>query len=189
MYRHEGYLDKAEQLQNHNRKVFSDHGVEQILYFATGCGSQLEQGDFAAPVREAGGFIASLEQLARFRASIDYRVAIHKPCSLDSNRDWAMMLQLIKAIAGEHLVELPGNDSCCGSAGLHLLKYPQTARQLLEPKLQSLLEIAPKIVLTANTGCALHFYNGTKASALDIEVMHPAEWVSQLFLQENGNLD
>ena len=190
LYRHEGYLDKAERLLDNNRKVFIEHGVDQILYFATGCGSQLEQADFPMPISEATHFIASLEEIAQFRASIDQKIAIHKPCSLDSSsEDWNIMLRLIQAIAGEHLVELPNNDSCCGSAGLHLLKYPQTARQLLEPKLQALLEIAPSLLLTANTGCALHFYNAIKESAVDIEVMHPAEWVSRLFLQDRGNID
>jgi len=190
LYRHEGYLDKAEHLLDNNRSAFIDHDVDQILYFATGCASHLEQADFSMPLNEATHFIASLEEVAQFRASIDHNIALHKPCSLESSsEDWIIMRQLIQAIAGEHLVELPNNGSCCGSAGLHLLKYPQTARQLLEPKLQSLLEIAPRLLLTANTGCALHFYNGIKENALDIEVMHPAEWVSRLFLQDKGIID
>jgi len=185
IYQHEGHADRAGQLLANNRQVFIDNGVDEIIYFATGCGSWLKQGDFSVPVTEATRFIASLDEVARFRASINDKIAIHKPCSVDSSdSDWDIMLQLVRAIAGEQLLELPANDSCCGSAGLHLLKHPQAARQLLEAKLQSLTDIAPQILLTANTGCALHFYNAIQGCGLDTEVMHPAEWVSGLLLQE-----
>lgn len=190
MYQHEGFLDKADQLLDNNHKVFIEHGVDQILYFASGCASQLKKGDFPMEISEATHFIASLEEVVKLRATIDQKIAIHKPCSLgNSSPEWHMMLQLIRAIAGDQLVELPDNHSCCGSAGLHLLKHPQTARQLLEPKLESLREMAPTLLLTANTGCALHFYNGIKDNALDIEVMHPAEWVSGLLLQDKAIID
>jgi glycolate oxidase iron-sulfur subunit len=184
IYQHEGHSHKAKRLLEKNRQVFIENDVEQIIYFASGCGTWLKQGDFSVPVTEATRFIASLDEVARFRASIEGKIAIHRPCSVDnSGKDWDIMLQLIQAIAGEQLVELPANDSCCGSAGLHLLKHPQAASQLLAPKLQSLMDIAPTKLLTANTGCALHFFNGLEKSGLDIEVMHPAEWVSGLLLQ------
>ncbi|MBT8438196.1 MAG: (Fe-S)-binding protein [Gammaproteobacteria bacterium] len=184
IYQHEGHSDKAERLLQKNQQVFYHEDVEKVIFFASGCGTWLKQGDFSMPVIEATRFIASLDEVARFRASIEGKIAIHRPCSLDSSgKGWDIMLQLIQAIAGEQLVELPGNDSCCGSAGLHFLKHPQAARQLLAPKLQSLMDIAPRKLLTANTGCTLHFYNGIEERGLDIEVMHPAEWVSGLLLQ------
>jgi glycolate oxidase iron-sulfur subunit len=187
IYQHEGYLEKAEQLGKSNQQIFSELGVEQVIFFATGCGSQLiqKQSDFPMPIIEATHFIASLEEVTQFRGSVTGKIAIHKPCTLQRNSDnWSSMLGLVKAIAGDLLVELPANDTCCGSGGLHQLKYPQAASQLLESKLESLREISPEILLTSNTGCSLHFYNGIIKSGLDIRVMHPAEWVSHLLLSD-----
>jgi glycolate oxidase iron-sulfur subunit len=187
IYQHEGHQDKAERLLDKSIRAFAGHALHQIIYFASACGSRLRQGNFDAPVSEATRFIASLDEIIRFRTSIESKIAIHKPCSMNNTGDdWKLMIDLVRSIAGDLLVELPGNNTCCGAAGLHLLKYPEPARQLLEPKLKALQETGPGIVLTANTGCMLHLYNGLKEQGLDIQVMHPAEWISGLILEKQS---
>jgi len=93
-----------------------------------------------------------------------------------------MMLELVKKLAGNHHTELPDNQICCGSAGLHLLKHPHAANQLMQPKLAALKQLKADILLTANTGCALHFRNTVRDAGLSLRVMHPAEWVSEQIL-------
>jgi glycolate oxidase iron-sulfur subunit len=183
MHYHEGYQQQADQLAKKNRLVFDALRADAILYFASGCGSHLSaQGQFDTPVQEATQFLASLLQDIGpiHSATNGQKIAIHSPCTLRNKTDaWPVTLRLIQQIAGSRAVELPENEFCCGGAGLHLIKHHDAAQQMLAPKLAALKEMQADVLLTSNTGCALHFGNAIHAAGLSTQVMHPAEWLSQ----------
>ena len=186
MHRHEGYADRADRYLNQNLDCFNAHELDHILYFASGCGAQLHQfgEQFTAKVIEVTAFISGIEAIKTFRADNTSTIALHSPCSLrNQTTAWPMMLDLLKSILGDQLIELPENDMCCGSAGLHQLKYPDIASSLLQPKLDALAELKPDILLTSNTGCAMHFAKGIENSSMGVKVMHPSEWIAGEFLK------
>ena len=57
-------------------------------------------------------------------------------------------------------------------------KAPDFAKQKAQEALQ---EINADILLTANTGCAMHFRQSIRMAALDVRVMHPAEWIAMQY--------
>ncbi len=184
MHQHEGYLQDADNLSDNNIRVFKQEKLDAIIYFASGCAAQLlkSRQQFSAPLMEASAYLATLKLPAVDKPA--HKIAIHSPCTLKNQTDaWPVMIELVKKFAGNQLVELPENQICCGSAGLHLLKHPHTANQLMQPKLEALEQLKPDILLTANTGCALHFRNTIRDAGLNIRIMHPAEWVSEQLLK------
>lgn len=184
MHQHEGYLTDADSLLSRNLKAFNSLKLDAIIYFASGCGAQLQKRlkQFNVPVLEVTEFLASVS-LPEVEPAGSEKIVIHSPCTLRNHgNSWPVMLELVRKLAGHNLIELPDNHLCCGSAGLHMLKHPHKAMAYMQPKLASLKEIKPDVLLTANTGCALHFKNAIRDSGLDIHVMHPSEWVSKRLL-------
>ena len=189
LHRHEGYAGKADGYLHQNLDCFNGLELHQVLYFASGCGAQLHQFEkkFTAPIMEVTAFMAGIKAIETFRVNNTDKIVLHSPCSLRyQTQAWPKMRQLLQSMLGDQLTELPENDLCCGSAGLHQLKYPDIASSLLKPKLDALASLTPDILLTANTGCAMHFAKGIEKSSLPVKVMHPAEWIAGLFLK-SGN--
>jgi glycolate oxidase iron-sulfur subunit len=80
---------------------------------------------------------------------------------------------LLARIPELELAPLAGNDQCCGAAGSYMLTQPAIANELRQPKLEALREQQPALLISNNSGCALHLAQGMKAQGLDIEVIHP----------------
>jgi len=182
MFAHEGYAEDAASLLHKNIAAFKQAKADAIIYFASGCGAHLlqSQDQFDVPFIEATTFVANLLEHVELPnlPRPTQKIALHSPCSLRNQTDsWPTMLNLLKQLAGEQLVELPGNAICCGSGGLHSLKHLKASKAILQPKLDVLADLIPDVLLTANTGCALHFRTGLEQAGLDIPVMHPVQWI------------
>ncbi|MGB7550151.1 MAG: (Fe-S)-binding protein, partial [Chromatiaceae bacterium] len=113
-------------------------------------------------------------------APLPQRVAVHVPCS-QRNRlgDEDAAFALLRRIPGISLVPLPDNAFCCGAAGTYLLQRPVLSRVLLAPKIASLAAIQAPILVTTNTGCALHLAAGAQEAGLQVEVLHPVELIDR----------
>jgi glycolate oxidase iron-sulfur subunit len=48
---------------------------------------------------------------------------------------------------------------------------------LLAPKIQAVRAIGNRILVTTNTGCALHLAAGAREAGLGLEVLHPVELI------------
>ncbi len=181
-----GEREEAERLAGVNRQAFAATGVDSMVTIASGCGSHLaeygERGP-AMPCR-VWDISAYLRQLPQIRQLIfrplEKRVAIHTPCTLKNVLGQADAPQeLLQTIPGIDLFPLPENGLCCGAAGRHLLTQPEIAEELRKDKLAALEKSRPEILVTSNTGCALHLAAGIRSSGLEIAVMHPVELLAQ----------
>ena len=106
------------------------------------------------------------------------RVAVHLPCTLRNVlREHGAMLELLCRVPGTEVVELDGNERCCGAAGSHMITHPEAADALLAPKVEAVRRLAPAAIITANIGCSLHFQAGLRKAGLDVPVLTPAEWI------------
>src|SRR5215475_15899951 len=80
----------------------------------------------------------------------------------------------ISAIPGLELVELD-SDTCCGSAGVHNLLEPESAREIGERKVDSVLAAAPDLLVSANPGCTLQIQMLLRERGRDVRTAHPIE--------------
>ncbi len=154
-----------------------------ILFSASGCGASLVEygrhgeagADFA---RRATDIVSFLAQASGWDgldiAPLTQTIAVHEPCSARNVlRNGADTHRLLQRIPGAQFVPVPGNDQCCGAAGLYFLSQPQMARELLGDKVQAVRAKAPDLVVSTNYGCARWLQKGLREAGGSMEVLHP----------------
>ncbi|MFP4640531.1 MAG: (Fe-S)-binding protein [Guyparkeria sp.] len=185
MHVHGGEPDPAEALRERNARVFLDAGVNEVVVLGTACRSELAalESSHDLRIREVTEWLLETDP-ADWPAmqTPGWRIAIHTPCSQRNHLGQAGATRaLLERIPGLELVEIDGNERCCGAAGMHVLLYPEQARTLRAPKLASIASLAPDFVVSANVGCATHLAGGT-----DVPVIQPVELLAAAF-ERGGN--
>jgi glycolate oxidase iron-sulfur subunit len=192
LHAHAGRRETARRLARHNLGVFEEAGpLDWIATDAAGCGATLrEYGDlvpggraaaFAARVRDVSEVLAELG-LPPARAAVSERIGVHDPCHLaHAQRVREAPRALLRALPGAVVVDLPGSDRCCGSAGIYNLTRPAMAQSLLEQKMQAVESVQPTVVAVANPGCLLQMQWGARQRGLGARMVHPVELVARAY--------
>ena len=89
--------------------------------------------------------------------------------------------ELLRAIPGVELVELPEAAWCCGSAGVYNITQPEMSLALLERKMKQIAATGAKIVATGNPGCIGQIRYGAKRFGVDVEVAHPVTLLARAY--------
>jgi glycolate oxidase iron-sulfur subunit len=102
------------------------------------------------------------------------RVALQDSCHLrNGHRVHAQPRALIAAVAD--LVAVPGEASCCGSAGTYSLLRPRDSRRILEPKLDAFEAAGVDYLVAVNPGCLRQLQNGLRRRRSRVRAVHLAE--------------
>ncbi|RMD79954.1 MAG: (Fe-S)-binding protein [Gammaproteobacteria bacterium] len=186
---HAGEAARAARLAQTNRRAFEGLGVEAVLAAASGCAAQLaEGGKLGVPVRELAGFLAERlgervgeQENTRLRLRpLRARAAFHTPCTLAFPlRGAEGPRRLLEAVPELEVVPLEGPRGCCGAAGAHLLERPEQADELGRPLIEALRRSGASLLLTSNTGCALHLRQLARRAGLRVAVLHPVELLAR----------
>ncbi len=185
LHLHSGLPEKTVELMGQNIKAFAgDTGP--ILCAASGCTATLDEyAKYRENDKSADRFSARVSDLNQFLAGLTWpsditfrplnkRIAVHNPCSLTNVlRQEDRPYTLLAHIPGAKIIPLPDNSLCCGAAGTYHLTQTRIARQLRAPKIDHLRQLAPDILVTSNSGCAMYLAAGIREAGLAIEVMHP----------------
>jgi glycolate oxidase iron-sulfur subunit len=172
---HHGNPQQAKQQAAINRSAFGNQPLDAILFTSTGCGVQLiEQSEPGTPCIEFCDFVLQSLTLKKLPLKpLAEEVMLHHPCSLSNVIQGSNAVEaLLMTIPGfKHQTLAPG---CCGAAGSHRIREPQTADTLRQPKIEALQQSGATTLITTNYGCALHFAEGVELTGLTIEIIHPA---------------
>lgn len=191
---HAGVRDVAEELAQKNLQAFGGDSFDAILTNAAGCGSTLKEypdllaagAGHATEVRErAQAFSAKVRDVTEFLAALGLAMPLHEVRLRVTYQDSCHLAhgqkvreaprQLIRAVPGVELVEMPFADHCCGSAGVYNVTHTQTALTLLEEKMRSIQSTGAQAIVTANPGCILQLRAGAARHATRHEVLHVFE--------------
>ncbi len=173
---HHGNPQQAEALAAVNRGAFGSEPLDAILFTSSGCGVQLvEHGDLPAPCIEICDFLLQNPRISQLELEASgERISLHHPCSLTNVLNGSAAVEkLLQLIPGIKPLPLGPDSSCCGAAGSHRLREPETADRLRAPKLDALHEAGADLLVTTNYGCALHLAEGMEKRGTPIEVIHP----------------
>ena len=185
MHAHGGQPEPADALRERNAHVFLDAGVSDVVVLGTACRSELAalESEHDIRIREITEWLLETDPADwPVMQTPGWRIAIHTPCSQRNHLGQAGATRaLLERIPGLELVEIDGNERCCGAAGMHVLLYPEQARTLRAPKLDSIIDHRPDFVVSANVGCATHLAGGT-----DVPVIQPVELLAAAF-ERGGN--
>ncbi len=167
LYQHNGDTETAQQCM---RKNFAAFGHDTIVSVATGCGAHWQQ----AGARHCDIHDFLLQQDGLTFAPLDATVALHTPCTACAALEQAdAPLRLLRQIPRLKVTALPDKTGCCGAGGAHVLKSLETGEMLIREKVADLRASGARMLLTSNTGCAMHFRRALRAQDTDIPVMHP----------------
>jgi len=168
-------------------EAFERAGVDVIAINSAGCGSNMKEYGhllrddekfaerakvFAAKCRDISELIAELGIDAPINP-LRFKIAYHDSCHLQHAQGICTQpRQLLKAIPGLALIDLPEAATCCGSAGVFNLLEPETARQLADRKAQYVIHSGAQALVSANPGCLLHIASGLKRAGHALPLFH-----------------
>jgi glycolate oxidase iron-sulfur subunit len=161
-----------------------------------GCGAQLKSLDHvlaASPqwhkrahavvtrMRDITELLAAVG-LTRTPGALPYRVTYHDPCHLlNAQKLRQPPRQLLAAIPGLKIVDLPETDVCCGAAGAYNLAQPAMAETLGQRKVANIKTTNATVLATANVGCALQIERHLAKAGITVRVCHVIELLDESY--------
>lgn len=194
---HAGLRDEARELARRNIDALLGGGYDAIVTNAAGCGSTLKEYDellehdedyrararqFRNLVRDVNEFLAGVELNRADMRPLPYRVTYQDSCHLaHGQKIRAAPRQLLKAVPGLTLREMPNADICCGSAGIYNVVHNDMAMEILERKMDGVNLVDPDVIVTANPGCMLQLRAGAKLYGRGQRVAHVVEILDEAY--------
>lgn len=194
---HAGIRDQARALARRNiDAVLAIPGLDAIITNAAGCGSTLKEYDelfehdpaylekahrFTALMKDVTEFLGSIElntEMTPVQATVTYQDSCHLA---HGQKIRNAPRQLLRAIPGLRLREMPLADICCGSAGIYNVLHTGLSMDILQKKMDNVTLAHAEIVATANPGCMLQLEAGVRKWGHGERVMHVIELLDQAY--------
>jgi glycolate oxidase iron-sulfur subunit len=193
---HSGRETEAAAFARRTIATFEQAGVDAIVINSAGCGSAMKEYDrlmggmepagggsgwpgraaeMSGKVRDLAEFLADLGPVAR-RHPLPVTAAYHDACHLAHAQGITKQpRELLRAIPGLNLVEVPDAGTCCGSAGVYNLLQPEAASELGGRKAEAVLAAGAPLLISANPGCSLQIASALAERGEHVAVAHTAE--------------
>jgi glycolate oxidase iron-sulfur subunit len=193
---HSGREAEAAAFARRTIAMFEQAGVDAIVVNSAGCGSAMKEyerllggtgrsgaeagwaaraAEMSGKVRDLAEFLADLGPVAR-RHPLPVTAAYHDACHLAHAQGITKQpRELLRAIPGLNLVEVPDAGTCCGSAGVYNLLQPEAASELGGRKAEAVLAAGAPLLISANPGCSLQIASALAARGEHVAVAHTAE--------------
>lgn len=205
LHAHNGELEVAREMARRNIDAMetaagSLAALDAIITNAAGCGSHLKHYDhllaederyrararvWSAKVKDINEWLAESGLRAPRSPARERAVTYHEACHLCHGQKISQApRQLLRAIPGLRLIELPEATWCCGSAGVYNITQPEMSRQLLERKLANIRQTGVATVVSANPGCCVQLEAGLREAGWDVEVVHPVTLLARAYREE-----
>ena len=192
---HNGELDLARKLARENIEAFNAEGLDAIIVNAAGCGSFMKRYRQLLPDNPRAALwdrkVYDIhEWLSKIGLTVPrsdaaratLRVTYHDACHLVHGQKISRQpRELLRAIPGIDLVELPETSWCCGSAGVYNITQPEMSLQLLERKMKQIAATGVQVVATGNPGCIGQIAYGARRFGVKVEVLHPVTLLARAY--------
>ena len=165
---HTGDLSAARNFAKRNLNAFPAD-VDAVLTNAAGCGSAMHEYHlvlagtpdatraeaFRHRVLDVSAFLNKLGLSAKPQGDgSPFKVAYHDACHLANAQGVRREpRELLRAIPGLELLELPNAHLCCGSAGSYNMEQPAIASSLGQQKARAVIASGASVVASGNIGC------------------------------------
>jgi glycolate oxidase iron-sulfur subunit len=197
---HAGIREEARRLARRNIDALVDKGYDAIITNAGGCGSTLkEYGEllqqdpyyaikalrFSNLLKDVSEFLAAIglnPNLGELPANVTYQDSCHLA---HGQKIRTAPRQLLNAIPGLTLREMPLSDLCCGSAGIYNILHTEMSLALLEKKMTAVNGTRAEVIATANPGCMLQLEAGVRKWGHGQRVAHVVELLDEAY-QKRG---
>ena len=132
--------------------------------------------ELAPRVYELSEFLIDVLGVEDVGAYYPHRVTYHPTChSLRALRVGERPLQLLHAVRGIDLVELPAADACCGFGGTFAVKNSDTSTAMLADKIAHINATGTEVLCAADNSCLMHIGGALGRQRSGVATMHLAE--------------
>ncbi len=136
--------------------------------------------DLIPRVYELSEFLVKRLGITDVGAYYPHRVTYHPTChSLRVLHVGDAPEQLLRAVKGIDLVELPNSRECCGFGGTFAVKNVDTSLAMLSDKTRCVLDTGAEVLCSADTSCLLHIGGGLHRQRAGVTTVHVAEILAQ----------
>ncbi len=198
LHAHNGEWELAQALARKAIDQFPPGQYDAIITNAAGCGSHLKHyshlladdpyyavraAEWDRKVKDIHEWLVEIGvQPPATASAVTQRVTYHEACHLcHGQKITSQPRQVLKAIPGVELIELPESTWCCGSAGIYNLTQPEMAGQLLDRKVDHIVTTGATTVATGNPGCLLQIQNGCRQRGMDLRIVHPVTLLAEAY--------
>jgi hypothetical protein len=109
-------------------------------------------------------------------AYFPHRVTYHPTChSLRVLHLGDAPQQLLRAVKGIDLAELPNDTGCYGFGGTFAIKNADTSLAMLGDKMRGVLDTGAEVLCSADTSCLMHIGGGLHRLRAGVRTLHLAE--------------
>ncbi|UWF77985.1 MULTISPECIES: (Fe-S)-binding protein [Microbacterium] len=187
-----GYAADAVPLVRRFADVFEDYDAvvapsgscvgsvrEQHPMIARGCGDAALLGrvqEVGPKVYELSEFLVDVLGVTDVGAYFPHRVTYHPTChSLRMLRVGDRPLQLLRAVRGIDLVDLPGAEECCGFGGTFAVKNADVSIAMGADKARHVVETGAEVLVAGDNSCLAHIGGILGRQRSGVRRMHLAE--------------
>lgn len=192
MHFNTGYASDAIPLLRNFVETYSD--AETIVTLSGSCTSMIKdrylalakRTNDAGILREVDRIVQSTYEFSQYLTEVlgvielgayySGRVTYHPTChSMRSLHIFHAAINLLKAVNGIELVELPNWDQCCGFGGTFTMKNPLISSAILDDKIENIINLNVRTVVALDNSCLIHILGGLSRRGSDVEVKHISE--------------
>jgi glycolate oxidase iron-sulfur subunit len=177
LFAHNGDLDGAERLREHNARVYASEDFDALVVDSAGCGAHLK--DFyptlKGKVKDLTEWLAEIG-LPTPEREVKVRVTYQDACHLaHAQKIKKQPRDLIRSLPGIDYLEMRHAEICCGAAGLYSTLEPDMSRRILDQKMEDVIATNADVLSVANPGCQMQLESGLRARKSKMKVEHVAE--------------
>ncbi|MFH1154713.1 MAG: LUD domain-containing protein [Pseudomonadota bacterium] len=191
-----GEKDAARDVAIQNVRAFSASGAQYIVTLCASCASHLKHAvpdlagdalgkmaqEFADRVIPFSVFMNQTLGLKDEPAADSIhgkRVAWHSPCHLCRGLGVKDDPRELIAKTGNTYVPCQEEETCCGFGGSFSTNFPAVSREILNRKLDEIVETGADILVSECPGCVMQLRGGAMKQGCDVQVMHLAELMTK----------
>ncbi|CAM4119604.1 Fe-S oxidoreductase [Bacillus manliponensis] len=184
-----GHVEAAKDAMKHMIRTFEN--AEYIVTPSGSCATMFHEyphifkGDPEWEVRarkvaektyELTQFIVDVLQVRDVGARLQGTATVHKSCHMTRLLGVKEAPSiLLNHVEGLQVKDLPNSQNCCGFGGTFSVKMTQISEQMVDEKVDSIMETGADYIIGADCGCLLNIGGRIDRLGKDVKVMHIAE--------------
>jgi len=146
------------------------------LMFDTESAEHRRAAAVAARVMELSQFLVNVLKVTDVGAYFPHRVTYHPTChSLRVAQVGDRPQQLLRAVRGITVVELPNATECCGFGGTFSVKNPDMSISMASDKARHVRETGAEVLVAGDNMCLMNIGGVLKRQRAGVRIMHLAE--------------
>lgn len=152
----------------HQHQMLAEHAADREL--------SAQVSEVVPRTYELSEFLVDVLQLRDVGAYFPHRVTYHPTChSVRVAKVGERPLQLLRAVRGIELVELPDADQCCGFGGTFSVKNPDVSVAMASDKARNVVATGAEYLVAGDNACLMNIGGILHRQNAGVRPIHLAE--------------